>query len=241
MRKRLVVIFAISCMAAMAAAGTATAGGGNSGAALECQQGGYLNMQGSDGSTFKNVGDCISYFAQDGTAGTSACSYTPGGATGCMTFDVLLTSTDGSETMTLNGAFSFSTTACEDPDVLVLTENPCTPVPNDLATGGGTYTIYHRDGTVADEGTFSAGNAANTEEGLWGSYFADADNATEEESCSQATLREVSVVASTSDSTSPFLEVAAGTGASGQQLSGVVVIDGGESFVGPSTGLSITC
>ena len=41
--------------------------GGNSGAAHACQQGGYLSMVGLDGTTFDNVGACVSYAAHGGT------------------------------------------------------------------------------------------------------------------------------------------------------------------------------
>jgi hypothetical protein len=38
-------------------------GHGNSGAAHKCQKGGYLSLVGADGTTFKNVGKCISFAA----------------------------------------------------------------------------------------------------------------------------------------------------------------------------------
>jgi hypothetical protein len=44
--------------------------GGNSDAAHACQQGGYLSMVGSDGTTFKNVGACVSHAAKGGTFAT---------------------------------------------------------------------------------------------------------------------------------------------------------------------------
>jgi hypothetical protein len=44
--------------------------GGNSAAAHACQQGGYLSLVGSDGTTFKNVGACVSYAAHGGTFAT---------------------------------------------------------------------------------------------------------------------------------------------------------------------------
>jgi hypothetical protein len=46
------------------------ANGGNSPAAHACQQGGYLSLVGSDGTTFSNVGDCVSYAAHGGTFAT---------------------------------------------------------------------------------------------------------------------------------------------------------------------------
>jgi hypothetical protein len=44
--------------------------GGNAWAADACQQAGYLAMVGSDGTTFDNVGACVSYAAQGGTFAT---------------------------------------------------------------------------------------------------------------------------------------------------------------------------
>ena len=45
-------------------------GNGNSDAAHKCQQGGYLSLVGSDGTTFKNVGKCVSFAAHGGTFAT---------------------------------------------------------------------------------------------------------------------------------------------------------------------------
>lgn len=44
-----------------------SSGGGNSPAAHACQDGGFVNLVRSDGSTFANVGDCVSYAARGGT------------------------------------------------------------------------------------------------------------------------------------------------------------------------------
>lgn len=44
----------------------AFAKGGNSDAAKACQNGGYAGLQGADGTTFKNVGDCVSHAAKGG-------------------------------------------------------------------------------------------------------------------------------------------------------------------------------
>ena len=43
---------------------------GNSGAAHECQKGGYLSLVGADGTTFKNVGACVSFAARGGQFAT---------------------------------------------------------------------------------------------------------------------------------------------------------------------------
>jgi hypothetical protein len=57
---------------------TASAGGGNSDAAKACQQGGWQNLIRSDGTGFKNTGDCVSYAAQGGTLEQKACTTTAG-------------------------------------------------------------------------------------------------------------------------------------------------------------------
>ncbi len=41
--------------------------GGNSDAAHACQQGGYLDLFRTDGTAFKNTGECVSYAAHGGT------------------------------------------------------------------------------------------------------------------------------------------------------------------------------
>src|SRR5688500_2210494 len=48
-------------------AGTTLAGGGNSGAAHACQNGGYVDLVGSGGETFANTGECVSFAARGGT------------------------------------------------------------------------------------------------------------------------------------------------------------------------------
>jgi hypothetical protein len=45
-------------------------GPGNSGAAHQCQQGGYLSLVGADGTTFDNVGACVSFAAHGGQFAT---------------------------------------------------------------------------------------------------------------------------------------------------------------------------
>src|SRR5579862_9889612 len=42
------------------------ADGGNSAAALLCQQGGYANLMRTDGTSFSNTGQCVSYAAHGG-------------------------------------------------------------------------------------------------------------------------------------------------------------------------------
>jgi hypothetical protein len=46
---------------------TASAGGGNSANAHLCQKGGWMDLQGSDGTRFANQGECVSFGAHGGT------------------------------------------------------------------------------------------------------------------------------------------------------------------------------
>ncbi len=67
--RRLVGVLAATLLVGVAP--TALAGaGGNSSAAHACQQGGYLSMVGNDGTTFDNVGACVSFAAHGGTFAT---------------------------------------------------------------------------------------------------------------------------------------------------------------------------
>ena len=43
---------------------------GNSGAAHKCQKGGYLSLVGANGTTFRNVGACVSFAAHGGQFAT---------------------------------------------------------------------------------------------------------------------------------------------------------------------------
>jgi hypothetical protein len=52
--------------AASAIVAQSTNGAGNSDAAHACQQGGYLGQVGSNGETFKNTGECVSFAAHGG-------------------------------------------------------------------------------------------------------------------------------------------------------------------------------
>jgi hypothetical protein len=92
----------------------AVAVGGNLDAAHACQQGGYASLRGTDGTVFKNVGECVSYVARGGTIQgvATACAYTPG-TSGCVEFDnVTLAIGDftspGSTSTTLAGMLSFT-------------------------------------------------------------------------------------------------------------------------------------
>ena len=56
---------------------------GNSGAAHQCQKGGYLSLVGADGTTFKNVGACVSFAAHGGKFATGL--VIPAGQTATLT------------------------------------------------------------------------------------------------------------------------------------------------------------
>lgn len=194
MRKRLSIMFAVSCLAAVAAAGTAIAGGGNSDAAHTCQQDGYLTMHRSDGSSFKNVGDCVSYFAHGGTAG---CTVTA--TTGCLVFDnAVMPDLNGSgNTVTVNAAFSFNT-SCN-----YLVAGSCPGLPNNYATGGGTYVITDASGNVVEQGTLTTNDTPGTNEGLdAGTSYGFGDTAT---TCAGTVIRSVYILASTGVSADPWV------------------------------------
>jgi hypothetical protein len=56
---------------------------GNSGAAHQCQKGGYLSLVGADGTTFRNVGACVSFAAHGGKFATGL--VIPAGKTATLT------------------------------------------------------------------------------------------------------------------------------------------------------------
>jgi hypothetical protein len=77
MKGRIALLAAIVGLFALVAAPLAGAkkpapgsGPGNSGAAHKCQKGGYLSLVGADGTTFKNVGACVSFAAHGGQFAT---------------------------------------------------------------------------------------------------------------------------------------------------------------------------
>jgi hypothetical protein len=80
---RLIRIALLATTLVVLSAGTASAGGGNSAAAHACQKGGYLGLVGSNGETFRNTGECVSFAAHGGTFATGI--IVPAGAT--VTFD----------------------------------------------------------------------------------------------------------------------------------------------------------
>jgi hypothetical protein len=70
MKPRLIVVLAVALVLSVGVAG-ASAGGGNSDAAKACQQGGWQHLYRTDGTGFKNEGDCVSYAARGGKLTTT--------------------------------------------------------------------------------------------------------------------------------------------------------------------------
>jgi len=91
MKSRIVLLVAALAMLALVAAPLAGAKKkpppssppGNSGAAHQCQKGGYLSLVGADGTTFKNVGACVSFAAHGGKFATGL--VIPAGKTATLT------------------------------------------------------------------------------------------------------------------------------------------------------------
>lgn len=67
MRKYIWLIVAALTVALSVGVATATAGGGNSANAKLCQKGGWMSLQGSDGTQFASEEDCVSFGAHGGT------------------------------------------------------------------------------------------------------------------------------------------------------------------------------
>jgi hypothetical protein len=87
---RILRTFILAAVLAALSASPAVAGGGNSGAAHACQQGGWAELVGSNGETFRNTGECVSFAARGGTFGEPPPPpptgiFVPAGAT--LTFD----------------------------------------------------------------------------------------------------------------------------------------------------------
>src|SRR5687767_15038278 len=61
---RRIIVFI--CATIVASAMCSSAYAGNSDAAKACQKGGHKNWVRTDGTTFKNTGDCVSYVARGG-------------------------------------------------------------------------------------------------------------------------------------------------------------------------------
>jgi hypothetical protein len=175
---------------------------GNSDAAHACQQGGYLSLQGSDGTTFANEGQCVSYVAHGGTiVGVNACTVTS--TTGCLTFNnATLPEASGPHpgaTISLTGSTSFED-ACSTPNANGLCGPFTYPNANALATGGGTYVERDSTGAVLSQGIYRIADTAGSSEGLFALQYLDS-NQNVVSSCPAATgVRAVEVVATLIDS-----------------------------------------
>lgn len=161
--------------------------GGNSDAAHACQQGGYASLQGSDGTLFKNAGECTAFAAHGGTIVgiTATCSFVSG-QTGCITFngvairqvDISTLSYLSTATYTLTGSMTFSPI--------------CITCGTPTASGGGTYTF-------AGTSNFSGSWAATGITSPIGINFFDASG--NNTTCASATVRQVIVDVSLTDAT----------------------------------------
>lgn len=124
---------------------------GNSDAAHACQGDGYLSLKESDGVTgFKNPGECVSYAAHGGQFSQGLPSCTVTATTGCLTFDNQQLTNEQGDTVTVSGVFAFDSSCSND----------CSySLPNDQATGAGTYTETDSSGTTIASGTLTVADA----------------------------------------------------------------------------------
>jgi hypothetical protein len=212
----------------------ALAAGGNPDAAHACQNGGYLRFQGIDGTTFTNVGQCVSYAAH---GGTMTCAVTS--ISGCLTFNnaTLPTAEGTGNSITLTGAIAFMDTCASG--------NCSFATPNTLASGAGTYAITNSSGEVVSQGTFQVADTANTSEGL--SYLSYTNGSGDyTSSCASSTgLLEIDVNATLTDTTTGQSQPVLLTGFTGINISNPQgrAVTPGDFFIGdlPSTALTITC
>src|SRR5215208_7407829 len=102
--QRLGLLLMIAGVVAVALAGTALAGGGNSENAKLCQQDGWQQLVRNDGTSFKNTGDCVSYAARGGTFGVGCRIY--GGGFDFLQTAAMNTSPNGNFYNSNNGSCS---------------------------------------------------------------------------------------------------------------------------------------
>lgn len=229
-RALFVAVCGVLC-ALSAGAAVAYGDGGNSAAAHACQKGGYVNLSRSDGSAFKNAGECASYFAQQQQG--AACAVTA--TTGCLTFDNVSLPDSSGDTIIVNAAFSFDSSCnLADPS------NTCSSsVPNAYASGGGTYTIEDSTGAVIESGTLTAADTAGSHEGLYFAEYTASDGFTAT-SCSAAAVRNVEVVASSGSTPNVLLGGLTLSYDPTQDTAEVRTLAGTFQDVAPS-GFSISC
>jgi hypothetical protein len=169
----LAVLGAATLVAAvLVAAPAAVLAAGNADAAHACQQGGYAVLHGTDGTTFKNAGDCVAFVAQGGTITNVSqhCSFTAG-TSGCVELDSVQAS-NTSGTTTLSGMFTFAPITTWD------FFHPGT------AAGSGTWTS-----STGSSGTWTALNTTTTQ--LYWMQFLDGAN--QPTTCTAAIVRYVGI------------------------------------------------
>ena len=122
--------------------------GSNADAARACQVGGYSSLQGTNGTTFKNAGECVSFVARGGTITgvTTNCAFTAG-ISGCVEFDNVVVYMGGLPTgswTSVSGMFSFAPVTSWDTSTTV------------VVSGSGTWsTSTNASGTWAATGRSS--------------------------------------------------------------------------------------
>lgn len=147
---------------------TATAGGGNSAAAHACQKGGWKNLVRSDGTPFKNQGECVSYAAQGGTlyplyvftADLSGANENPPTATSA-TGSAVVTWNTATSQMTVDVAFEGLTAGtlashihcCAVPPANAMVATPVPTFPG--FPGGVTSGTYHHTFDMTDAGSYN--------------------------------------------------------------------------------------
>ncbi|MBI2763594.1 MAG: hypothetical protein HYX54_07585 [Chloroflexi bacterium] len=134
---------------------------GNTDAAHACQQAGYLTLTRSDGTGFKNAGECTSYAARGGQITGIGAACTATATTGCIVLDSVTIRAASlnpitylsATTYTLSGTMTFTPT-CQ------------------LGTAGCDYSTV----TITGSGTFSASDGTSTlGTGTWVASYSSPD------------------------------------------------------------------
>lgn len=128
-------------------------------AAHACQQGGYATLQGTDGTTFKNTGECVSFVARGGTITnvSHTCTFVAG-TSGCVVLDNVVVPSPGLGTSTtLSGMFTFAPITSWDTTTTV------------AVAGSGTWTT-----STGSSGTWSATDRSS----IYFTHFFDSTSGT---------------------------------------------------------------
>jgi hypothetical protein len=118
--RQLVMVLVVGASLTVVVGSPASAGPAED-AAHACQQGGYASLQGTDGTTFKNAGECVSFVARGGTITnvSHTCSFVAG-TSGCVVLDNVVVPSPGYGTSTtLAGMFTFAPITSWDPTTTV--------------------------------------------------------------------------------------------------------------------------